>query len=99
MNVDVFLPPFNKRIDQIELRSCTSQLITFPQTQHCCAEIVYWTGETCFTLAYWGMDSEGFYLKFVGGRVFSYIGHPKEFWKLAKKGQKKLDEYFRRLDK
>lgn len=99
MNNDILLTPFNKRIGFLELRSCAKNLTFIGH--HVTAEIIYWMDEkSCFTLAYWKMDSEGFCLTYVGRRVFDYCdNNPKTFWKLAKKGQKKLDEYFRRIDK
>ncbi len=98
MRTDIWLTPFTKRKGFLELRSCARNLtcIGHPVT----AEIVYWMDEkSCFTLAYWVMDREGFYLQFVGSRPLTYCDNCVDvFWKLVKKGQKKLDKYFQEID-
>ncbi len=55
----------------------------------CRYEIVKWQTDskgrsTCYTIAYWSGND----LMFVGDRPFNNKINKKDFWKLAKKGQK-----------
>lgn len=89
---------FNFRIKQLELRSCTEQLLI--NGEHTTAEIVKWWNNknekpSCYTLAYWKKDKEGFYLTFVGDRPFDPDVDKDNFWLLAKQGQQLLDIKFR----
>ena len=90
---------FNKRIDDMELKSCDSHLLGLED--HETAEIVMWEFERtvietpyCYTIAYWVRNREGYYLKFVGNRPFDIRIDKIAFFKLAELGQKHLDEYF-----
>lgn len=76
---------FNLRKDDLEVRSCNGK-----QKK---AEIVKWEDEaSCYTLAYWTKDSEGYDLQFVGNRPFDV--DEQLFMELAKQGQLILDSYF-----
>lgn len=76
---------FNFRKDDLEVRSCGGKQKA--------AEIVKWENEaSCYTLAYWTKDSEGYDLQFVGGRPFDVDF--QLFMELAKQVQLMLDSYF-----
>ncbi len=82
---------FNIRIDNLEVRSCNENLLSVGD--HTKAEIVKWEDEaSCYTLAYWTKDSEGYDLQFVGNRPFDV--DEQLFMELAKQGQLILDSYF-----
>ena len=75
---------FNLGKDDLELRSCNGK-----QKK---AEIVKWEDEvSCYTLAYWTKDSEGYDLQFVGNRPFDVDW--RLFMDLAQQGQKLLDTW------
>tara|TARA_R110000803_G_scaffold11686_8_gene34748 strand:- start:146 stop:589 length:444 start_codon:yes stop_codon:yes gene_type:complete len=84
---------FNLRIEDLELRSCTINLLS--DGEHDRAEIVKWSKKTnkkglCFTVAYWNKNEEGHNLQFVGNRPFAVDS--AVFNKLAKYGQRILDD-------
>ena len=86
---------FSLRIEGLEVRSCNKHLLD--DGEHDRAEIVKWSKdknekEYCFTIAYWNKGEEGYDLQFVGSRPFDVDG--EIFMKLAKQGQKMLDEEF-----
>jgi len=86
---------FNYRIDDIEVRATGKHLIAGDGDELTTCEIVKYdndTGPSCYTLAYWKRESEGFDLKFVGGRPFDV--DPIDFMRIAKVGQEFLDEFF-----
>ena len=80
---------FGHRIENYEVRSCDNKLMQ-SSGDHVTGEIIKWSGENCYTLAYWVKDSEEFYLKFVGDRP---LNENKDiFWKLITIGQGFLDQ-------
>ena len=79
-------------VENLELRTCDKHLLQ--DGRHETAEIVIWKKpESCFTLARWVKDKEGFNLYFVGDRPFVF-GNSETFWRLAKFGQGYLEEWF-----
>ena len=84
---------FVMRIGDIEVRTCDIHLCD--TGSHVTAEIVKWQGrgKTCHTIASWRRDDEGYDLYFIGGRPFDACSGGV-FWKLAKAGQDRLDDYF-----
>lgn len=77
----------------LELRTCNKYL--GQEGEHTRMEIVQWWSnpDVCYTLAAWDRTDETpplFDLKFVGDRPFK-LEFPTEFWELAAKGQKYLD--------
>lgn len=87
---------FNIQWDELGLRSCGKHLLR-EGVEHTTAEIIKWQGDTCFVLAYWVKDSEGYDLKFVGSRPFNE--DRDTFWLLAKQGQRMLDIHFEELER
>lgn len=86
---------FNFKIENLETRSCGKNLSN--EGEHDRAEIVAWGKniegkDFCWTIAYWELDKEGYYLKFVGNRPFEKDS--ESFMKLAKLGQKVLDSLY-----
>ena len=86
---------FNIRIEDIELRSCSINLLS--DGEHDRAEIVKWSrgrdsvsAWVCCTVAYWNKNEEGYDLQFVGGRPFNTDS--VVFMKLAKHGQQILND-------
>lgn len=66
----------------------------------CPIELVKYTDETkssCYTLAYFQLDDEGYELHSVGGRLFEEISSDEigEVWSQLQAGQKMLDAYFK----
>ena len=86
---------FSAKIDDIEVRSCDIHLCK--SGEHVTAEIIKWEKESCYVLAYWVEDSEGFYLKFVGRRPFNDC-NKDTFWTIADFGQTYLDLFFESED-
>ena len=83
---------FSIRIEDLELRSCGEHLLT-EGVEHTRAEIVKWENEEyCWTLAYWNKNINGYNLMFVGNRPFDT--NQEIFMKLAKQGQRLLDDAF-----
>ena len=82
----------NCRVEGLEYRTCDINLGSTKEL--CTGEIVKWIGDTCYTLAYWKKDSEGFNLKFIGERPFDTNIDKDEFWSLAEMGQKQLTACF-----
>ena len=83
---------FNIRIDSLEVRSCNENLLS--GGDHTTAEVVKWDGEerpSCYTIAYWSKESEGYDLHFVGNRPFG--ADWRLFMELAQQGQKLLDTW------
>ena len=73
------------KITMIKYRINDLQLNTFG----CRSEIQYKNCEgVCYTIAYWNGNN----LTFVGAKPFNKEINKKDFWKLAKRGQKKLDD-------
>ena len=78
------------KLGKLELRDCG----------HGYHEIVSWFSHdllgkrtmSCYTLAYWVRDGEGYDLRFVGGRPLEDSVNWERFGKLAKRGQKILDK-------
>ena len=88
---------FDIRIGDLEVRSCNQSLCG--RDPHETAEIVQWWERHndrpwCWVLAYWVRGKEGYDLKFVGDRAFEPDVDRKVFWKLAKKGQRRLGKHF-----
>ncbi len=85
---------FNIRIEDIELRSCSINLLS--DGEHDRAEIVKWSKgidkkEYCCTVAYWNLEeTEDYSLQFVGDRPFNVDS--LMFMKIAKHGQRILDD-------
>jgi len=82
------------RFSSLEVRSCNSSLcLSSPYTT---LEVVYWeeNNKNCYTIAYWLLDKEGYYLKFVGSRPFGKEIDSNLFWKITKIGQDFLDDIF-----
>lgn len=85
-----------------ELRACPKHLARFsPDEKNETIDFVKWaTNENgrkyCFSLAHFVRDSEGYYLKFVGSRMFEYV--PAEdveiLWSALKYAQEILDKFF-----
>ena len=84
---------FNMRIEDIEVRSCNSTLIS--EGEHTTAEIVKWNcdvpnQEYCFTVAYWKkINYDRLDLIFVGDRPFEI--NQKLFMKIAEYGDYSLN--------
>ena len=55
---------FNIRKGDVELRSCGDHLLQ-SERPHYRAEIVVWRGVSCYTVAYFEPEEEGFHLKTV----------------------------------
>ena len=86
---------FSYRIDDMEVRSCNESLLS--EEPHTRAEIVKWgSNNSCYTLAHWNKDSDGFYLKFVGNRPLDedFV----VFMELVKIGQQFLDKYLQQKE-
>ena len=86
---------FNFKINSTELRSCNKSLTS--TGEHMTAEIIEWIDDekSCYTLAYWKLDKEGYDLTFIGARPFDeFPNDPKTFWSLGKTGQDILDNHF-----
>ena len=82
---------FDIRMGEFIVRSCDKNLMQ--KGDHMCAEIVKWCSiDTCFTIAHWDRDSDGFYLKFVGDRPMEECD-PHEFFNLVRMGQLLLDKW------
>lgn len=86
---------FNFRVEDLEVRSCNEHLLS--KGEHNRAEIVKWAKDTggkeyYWTVAYWNEHKEGYDLQFVSGLPFDVDG--KLFMKLAKQGQRMLDDAF-----
>ena len=63
------------------------------------AEIIRWQdskdfGKTCYTLAWWIKDKEGYNIQFLGDRPLSYEVDQDYFWELVKYGQKICEAKF-----
>ena len=86
---------FSAKIDDIEVRTCDIYLCK--SGKHVTAEIIKWENGSCYTLAYWKKDGEGYYLKFVGRRPFDNCDKDT-FWILADFGQYYLDLFFESED-
>ncbi len=86
------LPPFSKRIGDLELRTCDENLLQ--RRSLVTMEIIKWTQRAagpdfCFVVAMWRRDREGNYgLEFIGDRPFHET--LADFWDLAKFGQEFL---------
>ena len=81
---------FSYRIDDMEVRSCNDYLLS--EEPHTRAEIVRHISDgSCYAVARWVEDTEGFDLHFVGKRPFSV--EPVSFMKLAELGQYMLDKH------
>lgn len=88
-------------LGDMEIRTCNKALIS--EGEHTTAEIVHWAttadGKSYnYTVAYWILEEEGYFLRFVGGRPLD-VCTGDTFWKLAKVGQNHLDEHFDALEK
>ncbi len=88
------LEKLSMRIGNAELRTCTEQLML--EGDHVTAEVIYWQGESCFTLASWTKGEEGFDLRFVGNRPLEHSS-PAVMFKLIRVGHEHLDDYFESL--
>lgn len=51
-------------------------------------------GKSCYTLAWWKKDSEGYSLEFIGPRPLNPEVDKDAFWELVKYGQKICDATF-----
>ena len=93
---------FSWKYEDYELRACPTRLVRFKDDEpNSTIDFVKWqTGadgkRSCFSLAYWRRDDEGYELKFVGGRPFVYIEpeHIEIIWKALRVAQKVLDAWF-----
>ena len=71
-----------------------------PVRKDCPIELVRYFDDShssCYTIADWALDDEGYELRFVGNRPFVDI-EPEEMasiWKQLRAAQKMLDEYFK----
>lgn len=85
---------FELRRGNLGVRSCDDSLLTC--NEHTRAEIIEWFDDrkTCYVIAYWQRDKEGYYLKFVGDRPMKSTVSPQDFFRLAKLGQDELDSFF-----
>ena len=84
---------FSFKIEDLELRSCDEHLMC--SETHDRAEIVKWESDNhnhCYTIAYWDVDKEGYYAKFVGNRFVDIDS--VALLKLLNKGQQILDVLF-----
>jgi hypothetical protein len=84
---------FNLRIEDLEVRSCDSNLLS--SSEHTRAHIVKWSNDTdkkeyCWTIAYWIEGKETIDLQFVGARPFEVDW--ELFMKIAREGQRMLFE-------
>lgn len=80
------------RMGNLEVRTCDEHLIgDFPHTT---MEIVQWETESCYTIAFWSSDKEGYRLRFVCDRPFKYNVDPVDFMRLAAFGQEELNKFF-----
>ena len=86
------------RIESLELRTCDTNLLTNTFKEHITAEIVIWNNKSCFTIAYWIKDSDGFNLKFIEDRPFENNINKDEFWLLVEMGQKHLMNWFEEIN-
>jgi hypothetical protein len=81
---------FNHKLDNLEIRSCTSQLLL--DGEHITAELIEWMDEkSCYVIAYWKKGKEGYDLIFVGDRPFDNSVNARTFMKIAEIGQTVLD--------
>jgi hypothetical protein len=75
----------------LSVRSCDIHLLSVGV--HVTAEVVKnELGGTCYAIAYWVKNKEGFDLQFIGDRPFSES--PADFMYLAQIGQEILDNEF-----
>ena len=80
---------FSFRIGDLEARSCNDSLLN--DGDHTTGEIVCWENlTTCYVVAYWVKNREGYDLKFVGARPFDPDLERDDFFTLAELGQKIL---------
>jgi hypothetical protein len=84
------MKPFRMKIDDIEARTCDEHLSNFKDIST--IEIVKWEANTCFTVACFNKDSDGFFLKFVGSRPFQLDSFT--FFEIARNAQAFLDKSF-----
>ena len=85
----------NLKIRNLEFRTCGEHLLS-DNGDHTTAEIVRWfEGEkTCYTVAYWVENSEGFDLKFVNDRPFDTEIYMEDLFAIGKFGQNYLTSMF-----
>jgi hypothetical protein len=83
---------FNRRINNIEVRSCSAQLLV-TGVRHTTAEIIEWydNSKLCYAVAYWVKDKEGYNLTFVKSRPLSV--NKDDFWEAVIYGERKLNKY------
>lgn len=92
---------FNWKYKDYELRACPARLVRFDNESNETINLIMWKTnpngkKTCFSLAYWIKNSEGYDLKFVGNRPFECI-EPEDIriiWKAIGIAQKTLDAWF-----
>lgn len=67
-------------------KNCPVELIRFNDESH----------SSCYTIAFWCRDEEGYELRFVGSRPFVDItaDEMSSIWNQLRAAQKMLDEYF-----
>ena len=67
-------------------KDCPIELVKYNDNTH----------NTCYTLAYFNLDDEGYELHSVGGRLFDDISSDEisEIWAQLQAAQKMLDAYF-----
>lgn len=72
-------------------KDCPIELVKYNNDSH----------KTCFTLAFFNLDDEGYELHSVGGRLFEEISADdiSEIWAQLQAGQKMLDAYFEACEK
>lgn len=83
---------FNIRIKDLAVRSC-NDILSYTQP-HTTGEIVKFSIQGCYTIAFWAKNEEGFDLNFVGNRPFEKDINRSDFMELAAIGQEILDWHF-----
>ena len=90
------LTALSMRLGDLELHTYDNALMKSGEPTT--AEVLRWAegskGKYNYTLAYWERDSEGFFMKFIGGRPFSMDVDHALFWTLCKQWQEHLDKHY-----
>ena len=93
---------FNWSYKDYELRACSQRLVLLKDDEpNETIDLVKWQTDSsgnrsCFSVAYWKKDNEGYYVHFVGSRPFEHI-EPEDLevvWKAMNVAQKVLDGWF-----
>ena len=94
---------FSYKYKDYELRACPKRLVRFNEDEpNETIDLIKWeTADDgkryCYSLAYWVQDKEGYDLKFVNDRPFTYIDIEdiEMIWAMLKAAQETLDTFFR----